>query len=76
VGPRFLAWDAANTKALETGSQQTELTTDGQLYYQRTFKYPAQTLLILKRKFAAAAGDAKLMAFLDETGCLSHLTQT
>jgi glutathione S-transferase len=76
VGPRFLAWDAANTKALETGSQQTELTMDGQLYFQRTFKYPAQTLLILNRKFAAAAGDAKLMAFLDETGCLSHLTQT
>jgi len=73
VGPRFLAWDAANTRALSAGEERTELTMDGQLYYQRTFKYPAQTLSILKRKFADAAGDKKLLLFLEETGCLGHL---
>lgn len=73
VGPRFLAWDAANSRALEAGEEQTELTMDGRLYYQRTFKYPAQTLSILKRKFSDAAGDGKLLSFLEETGCLGHL---
>lgn len=73
VGPRFLAWDAANTKALAAGEQQTELTMEGKLYYQRTFKYPAETLSILKRKLEAAADDPKFMRFLDETGCRAHL---
>jgi len=73
VGPRFLAWDAANTDALAAGKQQTELSMDGRLYYQRTFKYPAQTLLILKRKLHAAAKDSKLTRFLDETGCQAYL---
>lgn len=73
VGPRFLAWDAANARALEAGDDRTELTMDGRRYYQKTFKYPAQTLSILKEKFAAAKGDAKLVTFLDETGCLAHL---
>lgn len=73
VGPRFLAWDAANSTALASGEQQTELTMEGRLYYQRTFKYPAQTLSLLKRKFLAAAGDANLTTFLGETGCLDYL---
>lgn len=73
VGPRFLAWDAANTVALSAGQPQTELSIEGKLYYQRTFKYPAQTLLILKRKFKTASEDEDLIRFLDETGCLIHL---
>lgn len=73
VAPRFLAWNAANTKALAAGEQQTELTMQGKLYYQRTFKYPTQTLSILKRKLEAAADDPKLMRFLEETGCRVHL---
>ncbi len=73
VGPRFLAWNAANTKALAAGEQQTELTIGGKLYYQRTFKYPAETLSILKRKLEAATDDPKVMRFLEETGCRAHL---
>jgi glutathione S-transferase len=73
VGPRFLAWDAANTVALSAGEPQTELSIEGKLYYQRTFKYPAQTLLILKRKFEMASEDPDLIQFLDEAGCLIHL---
>lgn len=73
VAPRFLAWDAANAAAWEAGNEQTELAMNGQPYYQKTFKYPAQTLSILRQKFSAAAGDASLRKFLDETGCLAHL---
>jgi len=73
VGPRFLAWDAANTLALAAGQERTELEMDGQLYYQRTFKYPAETLSILRRKLDLANGDTDLMSFLDKTGCLIYL---
>jgi glutathione S-transferase len=73
VGPRFLAWDAANAEALASGRERTELDLDGRPYFQKTFKYPAQTLGILRRKFDEAADDARLLRFLDETGCLVHL---
>ncbi len=73
IGPRFLAWDAANAVAWEHGNERTELEMEGQRYYQKTFKYPANTLSILRKKFEVAAGDARLRAFLDETGCLVHL---
>lgn len=73
VGPRFLAWDAANAEAWEVGQKQTELVMGGQFYYQKTFKYPAETLSILRRKFASAAHDPALIEFLDETGCLGFL---
>jgi hypothetical protein len=73
VGPRFLAWDAANALAWEAGEKVTELEMGGQRYYQNTFKYPAQTLGILRQKYATVADDAVLSAFLEETGCLSYL---
>jgi len=73
IGPRFLAWDAANARAWEAGAERTELEMDGQRYYQKTFKYPAQTMAILREKYRVAASDAELSTFLDETGCLAHL---
>ncbi len=76
VGPRFLAWDAANALAWEAGEARTELTMGGRRYYQKTFKYPANTLAILRRKFESAAGDDRLRSFLDDTGCLSHIEPT
>jgi len=73
VGPRFLAGDAANAESWKAGRAQTELTMGGQRYCQKTFKYPADALSILRRKFAAVAGDPGLRSFLDETGCLVYL---
>jgi hypothetical protein len=73
VGPHFLAWDVANARAWAAGSAKTELSMDGQRYYQKTFKYPVHTLGILVRKFTAAQGDAALQAFLQQTGCLQFL---
>jgi glutathione S-transferase len=76
VGPRFLAWDAANAESRQVGRTQTELTMDGKLYYQRTFKYPAETLAILRRKLneaVDAGADPGLRTFLRETDCLVHL---
>ena len=73
VGPRFLAWDAANHAAFAAGEGRTELEMAGRRYYQKTFKYPATTLEILRRKFARASNDPELIAFLAETHCLAHL---
>ena len=73
IGPRFLAWDAANAEALRKEQTQTELEMGDQLYFQKTFKYPAATLGILKKKHAAASGDSRLREFLEETGCLPYL---
>ena len=73
VGARFLAWDAANARAFEAGAERTELTMDGRRYYQKTFKYPARTLGIIRDKYTAVADDADLASFLRETGCLPYL---
>jgi glutathione S-transferase len=73
IGPRFLAWDAANTASWQAGRPQTELAMDGRNYTQKTFKYPAQTLEILRSKHAAVSNDATLAAFLDTTRCLPYL---
>jgi glutathione S-transferase len=73
VGPRFLAWDVSNAKAWEAGEPQTELAMDGQRYYQKTFKYPAQAFSILREKFEAANSNEPLNHFLEETGCLAYL---
>jgi len=73
VAPRFLAWGVANEAALAEGQAQTELQMDGRLYYQRTFKYPASTLAILRRKFERVGEAPDLRRLLQETGCLSAL---
>lgn len=72
VGPRFLAWSDANAKAWEAGEAQTELQLDGRRYYQKTFKYPAGTLGILKERYRAASDSQELVAFLDASACLPY----
>ena len=73
IGPRFLAWDAANARAWAAGEPRTELEMDGRRYYQKTFKYPAHTLAILKEKFERARYDEALVSFLAANQCLEHL---
>ena len=46
---------------------------DGRLYYQKTFKYPAQTYAVLQDKFLAVANCAELVKLLDECSCLEFL---
>lgn len=73
VGPRFLAWSAANAVAWDAQEKETRLTMDGQLYYQKTFKYPAGSLALLRQRYAEASADASLNAFLAANGCLEYL---
>ena len=73
VGPRFLAWAAANARAWGMGEKQTGLTMAGQRYYQKTFKYPAQGYAELRSRFAALSEHTALTEFLRDTGCLTFL---
>ncbi len=73
VGPRFLAWSAANARAWAAGDKQTELPMAGQQYYQKTFKYPARGLQLLRSQYDALADNETLNAFLRESGCLEYL---
>ena len=72
-GARFLAWDAANRKSWHAGEKQTELTMDGQHYYQKTFKYSAHTFELLKTKFAQHKDSRALQEFLHATDRWEHL---
>ena len=46
---------------------------DGRLYFQKTFKYPARGLAILREKFARVADDPALSEFLEQAGCRAYL---
>ena len=70
---RFLSWDASNAKAWEAGRERSEVSMDGRLYFQKTFKYPARGLAILREKFARVADDPALSEFLEQAGCRAYL---
>ncbi len=71
VGPRYLAWDATNATAWEFGEKQTELTMDGKRWLQKTFKYPAQTLRIVRDKYAAVSAKHRAGKLPERDGMLA-----
>ena len=73
VGSRFLAWSDANARAHAAGQARTELSMDGRVYWQKTFKYPASTLQALRQKFRAAMPNPTLQAVLERSGCVGYL---
>lgn len=74
VAGRFLPWMDANHKAYHQGEEQTSLQMNGTLFQQKTFKYQANTLDELRRKFETVASDKTLQTVLSETDCLEFLT--
>ena len=73
MATRFLPWMEANHKAWHAGEKGTRLTMNGALFEQKTFKYQANTLDELRRKFSTVAQNETLSAVLEETGCLEFL---
>lgn len=69
VAARFLPWMEANQQAFAAGQKDTQLTMNGQLFQQKTFKYQANTLNELRRKFSTVADTPELVSLLDKTGC-------
>ena len=49
---------------------------NGQVFQQKTFKYQANTLDELRRKFLTVAEETALTELMGETGCLAYLSQT
>ncbi|GAA5314826.1 MAG: hypothetical protein AseanaTS_00300 [Candidatus Pelagadaptatus aseana] len=73
MATRFLPWMEANHRAWHAGEKETSLTMNGQLFQQKTFKYQANTLDELRRKFAKVADNNELVNLLDDTQCLTFL---
>jgi glutathione S-transferase len=73
MAPRFLPWMQANHDAFHAGQKETSLTMNGQVFQQKTFKYQANTLDELRRKFSTVADEPILLDFLEKTGCLRFL---
>ncbi|WP_155197346.1 hypothetical protein [Roseibium hamelinense] len=47
---------------------------NGQIFQQKTFKYQANTLDELRRKFQMVADEPALIQLLEQTDCLSFLS--
>ncbi len=73
MATRFLPWMEANHRAFHAGEKETSLQMNGQLFQQKTFKYQASTLDMLRIKFAQVAEEPVLKELLEETGCLPFL---
>jgi glutathione S-transferase len=73
VGALFLPWSDANAKAIEAGEEEFSVELDGHTWTQKPQKYHARSLAALRAKYAAVAGDEKLAAVLERTGCLRWL---
>ena len=69
VGARFLPWSDANARAIAAGQDEFELELDGQTWTQKPQKYHARSLAALRKKYAAAQGNAELDGILEATGC-------
>ena len=75
---QLIEWNNDSVKALNNtymqqafaaGQKDTQLTMNGQLFQQKTFKYQANTLNELRRKFSTVADTPELVSLLDKTGC-------
>lgn len=73
MSTRFLPWMDANHKSWDAGEKQTSLTMKGTVFQQKTFKYQANTLDELRRKFNAVSSNEPLKVLLEDTGCLPFL---
>ena len=73
MATRFLPWMEANHAAFHADRKETRLTMNGQTFQQKTFKYQANTLDELRRKFSAVADEPALVDLLGKTGCLAFL---
>ena len=73
VGALFLPWSAANAAAIAAGKDEFEVALKGQRWTQKPQKYHARSLAALRSRYAEAAADAELEAFLVDTGCKPFL---
>lgn len=73
VAGTFLPWSDANARALEAGEESFSLELGGRPFSQRTQKYHAKTLRILRERYRAVPDKGALDPVLEESGCLRWL---
>ena len=74
-GETYLPFLAANTRALQEGTDEVALDILGRPYAQAPFRYQGKCHDALRKKLAALPGDVRrrLDPVLEQTGCLRYL---
>ena len=73
VGALFLPWSDANARALAEGSESFSVELAGKTWTQKPQKYHARSLAAIRKKYAAASGNAELDDVLAASDCLPWL---
>lgn len=76
VGPVFLKWSSANSKALQGGKQDFSVELELGTWTQRPQKYHTKSLAVLREKFLAFSENEELNALLSTSQCLQYLQQS
>ena len=69
IGQLFMPWTLANERAMSEGSEEFSVELAGETWTQKPQKYHARSLAALRKKYAAAQGNAELDGILEATGC-------
>lgn len=75
VGPLFLKWSDANSKAITEETDEFTIELDVGTWTQRPQKYHAKSLAVLREKYQAFSENEELNNLLSETGCLRFLQE-
>ena len=75
VGPVFLKWSDANSKAITEETDEFTIELDVGTWTQRPQKYHAKSLAVLREKYQAFSENEELNNLLSETGCLRFLQE-
>ena len=75
VGPMFLKWSDANSKAIYEERDEFTIELDVGTWTQRPQKYHAKSLAVLREKYRAFSENEELNSLLSETSCLGFLQE-
>ena len=73
IGGLFLPWSHANLKAINTDKDEFSIDLEGNEFTQKSQKYHAKSLMVLREKYERIKVRASLKPILEKTGCLNYL---
>ncbi|MCY3884256.1 MAG: glutathione S-transferase family protein [Gammaproteobacteria bacterium] len=76
VGPTFLNWSDANSRAIRDGQDEFSVELRIGTWTQRPQKYHAKSLSVLREKYRAFSDNEELRDLLSATNCLQYLSDT
>lgn len=75
VGPVFLRWSDANSRAIEEANDEFSVELSLGKWIQRPQKYHAKSLAVLREKYRAFSEDEELTELLSDSNCLQYLCE-